>query len=201
MDDAKSGSGDGGEVRAKSIDPAAQQMLAVAESCGISTAFSRADAMKPCPIGRIGRLLRHLLHGPLPLRRQGRRRAGGHLRRRLPHHRRPQLRPRGRRRRGRPLRPRPRHGLHPAGGSQRRGRRLPIRDERSSTRWPATWASTSRAAPVNEIARDVADKALERVRPAARRAHLPESAPRRSARQSGAKPGSPRAASTARSSR
>jgi len=34
-----------------SIDPAAIQMLAFAEQVGIETAFSRADEMKPCPIG------------------------------------------------------------------------------------------------------------------------------------------------------
>jgi anaerobic carbon-monoxide dehydrogenase catalytic subunit len=38
----------------KSVDPAAQQMLAVAEQCGVSTAFTRADSLKPCPIGRNG---------------------------------------------------------------------------------------------------------------------------------------------------
>ncbi len=34
-----------------SIDPAAIQMLAFADQAGIETAFSRADEMKPCPIG------------------------------------------------------------------------------------------------------------------------------------------------------
>ena len=38
----------------KSADPAARQMLAVAEAEGISTAFSRVDAMQPCGIGRSG---------------------------------------------------------------------------------------------------------------------------------------------------
>ena len=38
----------------KSVDPAARQMLAVAEEEKVSTAFSRADALKPCPIGRSG---------------------------------------------------------------------------------------------------------------------------------------------------
>jgi carbon-monoxide dehydrogenase catalytic subunit len=37
-----------------SIDPAAQQMLALADEAGISTAFSRADNMKPCNIGSAG---------------------------------------------------------------------------------------------------------------------------------------------------
>lgn len=38
----------------KSIDPAVQSMLEVADAEGISTAFSRAEQMKPCPIGRQG---------------------------------------------------------------------------------------------------------------------------------------------------
>lgn len=38
----------------KSADPAARQMLEYAEKAGISTAFSRADSMKPCPIGHSG---------------------------------------------------------------------------------------------------------------------------------------------------
>jgi carbon-monoxide dehydrogenase catalytic subunit len=37
-----------------SIDPAAQQMLAVADEMGVGTAFSRADAMSLCPIGSVG---------------------------------------------------------------------------------------------------------------------------------------------------
>ena len=37
-----------------SIDPAAQQMLALAEERGLSTAFSRADSMSDCPIGSVG---------------------------------------------------------------------------------------------------------------------------------------------------
>ncbi len=38
----------------KSIDPAALEVIARTEAEGISTAFSRADQMKPCPIGRAG---------------------------------------------------------------------------------------------------------------------------------------------------
>jgi|TARA_B100001971_G_scaffold14265_1_gene11231 hypothetical protein len=34
----------------KTIDPAAAEMLVLAEAEGISTAFSRTDDMKPCPI-------------------------------------------------------------------------------------------------------------------------------------------------------
>ncbi|MCL4534690.1 MAG: anaerobic carbon-monoxide dehydrogenase catalytic subunit [Bacteroidetes bacterium] len=36
----------------KTIDPAAQAMLDISTAEGISTAFSRAEAMRPCPIGR-----------------------------------------------------------------------------------------------------------------------------------------------------
>lgn len=38
----------------KSIDPAAREMLSVAEARGISTAFTRVETLKPCPIGRSG---------------------------------------------------------------------------------------------------------------------------------------------------
>jgi len=37
-----------------SIDPAAQQMLKLADELGLSTAFSRADLMSACPIGSAG---------------------------------------------------------------------------------------------------------------------------------------------------
>ena len=67
MDDAKTAPGDGGEVRAKSIDPAALEMLAYAEGCGIPTAFSRADEMKPCPIGESGACCRICSMGPCRL--------------------------------------------------------------------------------------------------------------------------------------
>jgi carbon-monoxide dehydrogenase catalytic subunit len=51
----------------KSVDPAALEMIAHAESCGISTAFSRADEMKPCPIGEIGACCRICSMGPCRL--------------------------------------------------------------------------------------------------------------------------------------
>ncbi len=38
----------------KSVDPTSQSMIEKAEELHISTAFSRADSMKPCPIGRSG---------------------------------------------------------------------------------------------------------------------------------------------------
>jgi carbon-monoxide dehydrogenase catalytic subunit len=37
-----------------SIDPAAQEMLALADDMGVTTAFSRADQMSPCTIGSAG---------------------------------------------------------------------------------------------------------------------------------------------------
>jgi carbon-monoxide dehydrogenase catalytic subunit len=51
----------------KSIDPAALEMLAHAETCGIGTAFSRASEMKPCPIGEIGACCRICSMGPCRL--------------------------------------------------------------------------------------------------------------------------------------
>src|SRR5665647_2495330 len=54
-------------VAAKSIDPAALDMLAHADECGIETAFSRADAMKPCPIGESGACCRICSMGPCRL--------------------------------------------------------------------------------------------------------------------------------------
>src|SRR5665647_605280 len=54
-------------VAAQSIDPAALDMLAHADECGIETAFSRADAMKPCPIGESGACCRICSMGPCRL--------------------------------------------------------------------------------------------------------------------------------------
>ncbi|MDP2937534.1 MAG: anaerobic carbon-monoxide dehydrogenase catalytic subunit [Dehalococcoidia bacterium] len=48
----------------KSIDPAALEMLEVAEKEGISTAFSRVDRLKPCPIGRHGNCCSICFMGP-----------------------------------------------------------------------------------------------------------------------------------------
>lgn len=36
----------------KSIDPAALEALACCEEQGMETAFDRAEAIKPCPIGQ-----------------------------------------------------------------------------------------------------------------------------------------------------
>jgi len=51
----------------KSIDPAALEMLRYAEGCGIGTAFTRADEMKPCPIGEAGACCRICSMGPCRL--------------------------------------------------------------------------------------------------------------------------------------
>ena len=48
----------------KTIDPAAQAMLEKAEGQGIPTAHSRADALKPCPIGSTGACCRICSMGP-----------------------------------------------------------------------------------------------------------------------------------------
>jgi anaerobic carbon-monoxide dehydrogenase catalytic subunit len=52
------------EEKRQSIDPATQEMLARAEAAGISTAFSRAAQMKPCPIGAEGSCCRQCAMGP-----------------------------------------------------------------------------------------------------------------------------------------
>ncbi len=54
-------------VAAKSIDPAALEMLAHADACGLETVFSRADDMKPCPIGEKGACCRICSMGPCRL--------------------------------------------------------------------------------------------------------------------------------------
>ncbi|MCL4514539.1 MAG: anaerobic carbon-monoxide dehydrogenase catalytic subunit [Firmicutes bacterium] len=51
----------------KSIDPAALEMLSIAEAKGISTAFSRVDNMKPCPIGADGACCKNCSMGPCRL--------------------------------------------------------------------------------------------------------------------------------------
>ncbi len=52
---------------AKSIDPASIEMLEVAGQSGLSTAFSRADEVKPCPIGRGGACCKNCNMGPCRL--------------------------------------------------------------------------------------------------------------------------------------
>jgi carbon-monoxide dehydrogenase catalytic subunit len=52
---------------AKSIDPAAIEMLKHADACGIGTVFHRASDMKPCPIGESGACCRICSMGPCRL--------------------------------------------------------------------------------------------------------------------------------------
>jgi len=54
-----------------SIDPAAQQMLALANERGITTAFSRADAMSDCPVGSVGMCCDVCGMGPCRLTKDG----------------------------------------------------------------------------------------------------------------------------------
>ena len=52
---------------AKSIDPAALEMIAKAEKEGLSTVFSRVDEMKACPIGAAGSCCSLCAMGPCRL--------------------------------------------------------------------------------------------------------------------------------------
>ncbi len=54
-----------------STDPAAQEMLARAEELGLSTAFSRADALSPCNIGGAGMCCKLCGMGPCRLTNDG----------------------------------------------------------------------------------------------------------------------------------
>ncbi len=54
-----------------SIDPAAQEMLIRADEIGVSTAFSRADAMVPCNIGAAGMCCKLCGMGPCRLTKDG----------------------------------------------------------------------------------------------------------------------------------
>jgi carbon-monoxide dehydrogenase catalytic subunit len=55
----------------RSVDPAAIQMLQIAETSGMETAFSRADSMSPCPIGADGLCCRNCFMGPCRLVKEG----------------------------------------------------------------------------------------------------------------------------------
>ncbi len=55
----------------KSIDPAALAVLERATAEGYSTAFSRVDEMKPCPIGADGRCCKNCAMGPCRLVKAG----------------------------------------------------------------------------------------------------------------------------------
>jgi len=48
-----------------SIDPAAQAMIIRADDLGLTTAFSRADAMPPCNIGGAGCAASSAAWGPV----------------------------------------------------------------------------------------------------------------------------------------
>jgi len=51
----------------KSIDPAAIEMLEVAQAAGLDTAFDRAERVKPCPIGADGACCKMCFMGPCRL--------------------------------------------------------------------------------------------------------------------------------------
>jgi carbon-monoxide dehydrogenase catalytic subunit len=51
----------------KTVDPVVVEMLKKAEAEGVSTAFKRADETKPCPIGHEGNCCKHCFMGPCRL--------------------------------------------------------------------------------------------------------------------------------------
>ncbi|MGB3905820.1 MAG: anaerobic carbon-monoxide dehydrogenase catalytic subunit [Anaerolineae bacterium] len=55
----------------KTVDPAAKAMLEKAAEMDISTAFDRADEMKPCPIGAKGICCKNCAMGPCRLTKEG----------------------------------------------------------------------------------------------------------------------------------
>ncbi len=59
------------ELHEYSTDPAAQEMLRRAEELGLSTAFTRADAMVPCNIGAAGMCCKQCGMGPCRLTKEG----------------------------------------------------------------------------------------------------------------------------------
>ncbi|NQT31534.1 MAG: anaerobic carbon-monoxide dehydrogenase catalytic subunit [Deltaproteobacteria bacterium] len=52
------------EEKAKSIDNASLKMIEKAAKDGVNTAFDRAEAMKPCPIGMVGSCCKNCSMGP-----------------------------------------------------------------------------------------------------------------------------------------
>jgi carbon-monoxide dehydrogenase catalytic subunit len=52
------------EAETKSIDQASVEMLKKAANEGVNTAFDRAEALKPCPIGSVGSCCKHCGMGP-----------------------------------------------------------------------------------------------------------------------------------------
>src|SRR5574341_2473814 len=55
----------------RSIDPAAQEMLILADEIGITTAWTRADDMPPCNIGAAGMCCKLCGMGPCRLTKDG----------------------------------------------------------------------------------------------------------------------------------
>ncbi len=55
------------------VDPAAAELLSVAEAEGIPTVFSRASGMAPCPIGEVGQCCKNCHMGPCRLVKPGQR--------------------------------------------------------------------------------------------------------------------------------
>src|SRR5574341_1560725 len=55
----------------RSIDPAAQEMLILADEIGITTAWTRADDMPPCNIGSAGMCCKLCGMGPCRLTKDG----------------------------------------------------------------------------------------------------------------------------------
>lgn len=55
------------KVTKKTVDPAVKEMMEKAKADGMITAFDRAEAIKPCPIGHIGSCCKHCHMGPCRL--------------------------------------------------------------------------------------------------------------------------------------
>ena len=55
----------------RSVDPGAIEMLKFADEAGLDTAFSRADSMKPCPIGSDGLCCKNCFMGPCRVVKEG----------------------------------------------------------------------------------------------------------------------------------
>lgn len=60
-------------AKERTIDPAVAEILDIAEAQGISTAFSRAEELKPCPIGHKGACCKLCGMGPCRLTKEGQR--------------------------------------------------------------------------------------------------------------------------------
>jgi len=60
-------------AKIRTVDPAAEMLLAQANAEGIPTVFSRAAAMAPCPIGEVGKCCKNCHMGPCRLVKPGQR--------------------------------------------------------------------------------------------------------------------------------